>query len=786
MGKKVYLPDTLFKDMALYPFRMKLSEVESQVIQEPSFIGNCYIMAPLYALLRHNEKAFHNLITDDQEHNRVTVHLNYKGEPYDIEMDRTYITDSRADFRSCSKDVNLIIKALLISGLAMPGIVSDTLYDAGDDAKRFSRLIKFSQKTNDGGNPISIMSAFSRNMDTTPNLKYQKSLADKVENSLDDIEDALLDKFDEWTRSPDKVVILSLLTVTNHAVTLTGVDKKRKTITYYDQLVRKDIVVPLKNMLPDNFRTDLERGRLDQFTCFEVDPDNCQPKKCETVSISEVRQALRNKKKVKTEEAVISRLIEKFGYSFNEAWKSYTKENPEKMVSIVNKVLSDNGLSWEKWNNSYKLEGMLDAVKFSEAFAEEYQNRKDIMNGIKAILQSDPETKKDPEELGIIDPQRIKQLNDLWDRIHQAPELQLDRTQAAKAFTNLFRIFRNFNITAPDAESEDQQFPMDTRSTELFLQKAELAKKWMDGFLEAFENNNYLTAEDFNNTPLGHSIKEEASRIPIKTEPPKDVQNAAPDDIQPPVNEVPAAPGDIQPPVNEVPAAPDDIQPPVNEVPIPVAVEPAPIDDGGKMLNGDSLVSGYVKLLVASDATNSSARWSAVLAAVSRIANAQHNHEDVYALDFQRAYKFCRIYLDNHTGGSNRQDEIGGQWTERGRLRKAAVVNYLKILEELGKKQPDINVHKAYEKWCHETEQAEFIPLDFDKLESSLVSNMDKKIKSELDGYPNKTKAYAELNKKTKLKLKEIKAKKQEDTAKKTRTKNITSAEKEPHAIKKL
>ena len=500
MGKKtIYFSDKM-SDLGTRKYTDNPANVNSYVKQNARGIATCYILAPLYGLIRHNKAAFKKLITDDPKRNRVTVHLNYKGAPYDIEMDRSYIEDAKADFCDCSLDVALVVKALLLSGLAKPNEITDYYYEHSVPQ---GHKMHFSFATHNGGNPLDVMAAFG-NMNPSSDLSFQKSLTEKAQTSINEISDDLLAKLDEWIKANDKVVTLSIFANTNHAVALTGVDREQKTITYYDQMTQQEHTMSLDHLLSKE-KPSAAEPRLDQIICFDVDKHSCQTKGYETVGITSIRQALKNKAVQLDEKAVTDRLIQKFSNLFNEAWHDYARNNPAEMTSIVKDVLSSANLDWKKWNNKYALETMLDAGKNEAAYKKEYSDKQEIFKGIRKHLQENPETRKTPQDLGIIDAEKFDRLNNnflAWEE----PENKIPLRRSYDLYRDLYGIFKDFGLKDPNAENEDQQFPETTRTIKNFRSQLALIQEWKNSFSEAFAKDNTLSAEDFNETPEGKAI----------------------------------------------------------------------------------------------------------------------------------------------------------------------------------------------------------------------------------------------------------------------------------------
>ncbi len=111
--------------------------------------------------------------------------------------------------------------------------------------------------------------------------------------------------------------------------------------------------------------------------------------------------------------------------------------------------------------------------------------------------------------------------------------------------------------------------------------------------------------------------------------------------------------------------------------------------------------------------------FNSVLDAVNAYSNVSSKNECECARDL---YKACREYLNAHTGGDgSAQDEIGGQGTQTGRVRKAAVVKILEIMEFRASRNGGYNEFDAakssyetfymdkYKKW--ETPELDFLAL---------------------------------------------------------------------------
>ncbi len=116
-------------------------------------------------------------------------------------------------------------------------------------------------------------------------------------------------------------------------------------------------------------------------------------------------------------------------------------------------------------------------------------------------------------------------------------------------------------------------------------------------------------------------------------------------------------------------------------------------------------------------------------------------------------YKACREYLHAHTDNGVSQEEIGGQGTQTGRVRKAAVVRLLEVMEQRAKNERKefVDAMESYSQYFRDHNSNIVCPeLDFDMLKRSLAEHS----KAEIGG-DNKDlskeqltdmQAYAELN----------------------------------------
>ncbi len=120
-------------------------------------------------------------------------------------------------------------------------------------------------------------------------------------------------------------------------------------------------------------------------------------------------------------------------------------------------------------------------------------------------------------------------------------------------------------------------------------------------------------------------------------------------------------------------------------------------------------------------------------------------------------YRACREYLNAHTGDGYAQEEIGGQGTDTGRLRKQAVVKLLEVMEKKAQRQPEFEAakesYKAYYEQKHNDRKCP--ELELSALKASLARNSRAEVRANYDrqndwiavsgvGLTDK-KAYAEL-----------------------------------------
>ena len=123
--------------------------------------------------------------------------------------------------------------------------------------------------------------------------------------------------------------------------------------------------------------------------------------------------------------------------------------------------------------------------------------------------------------------------------------------------------------------------------------------------------------------------------------------------------------------------------------------------------------------------------FEAIQTALRGYKKATDNNRNIWAQD---VYKACRIYLDKHTDNGQRQEDIGGQNQAGGRLRKQAVINILRILDEKSESETEYNapyraIRGEYEAYCRD-KKIPAIKLDYGALEGSLAKETCKAVRN--------------------------------------------------------
>lgn len=109
----------------------------------------------------------------------------------------------------------------------------------------------------------------------------------------------------------------------------------------------------------------------------------------------------------------------------------------------------------------------------------------------------------------------------------------------------------------------------------------------------------------------------------------------------------------------------------------------------------------------------------------------------------RQLYSACRVYMDKHTDNSRTQENIGGQKTIGGRLRKQAIVQILRIMSEQQDNPLFADLESVYQNVCQQ-ENRNMVPLELDGMENSLASGSKAAMPRDRR-YSPREKAYAEL-----------------------------------------
>ena len=109
----------------------------------------------------------------------------------------------------------------------------------------------------------------------------------------------------------------------------------------------------------------------------------------------------------------------------------------------------------------------------------------------------------------------------------------------------------------------------------------------------------------------------------------------------------------------------------------------------------------------------------------------------------RQLYSACRVYMDKHTDNSRTQENIGGQKTIGGRLRKQAIVQILRVMSEQQDDPLFADLESVYQNVCQQ-ENRNMVPLELDGMENSLAAGSKAAMPRDRR-YSPREKAYAEL-----------------------------------------
>ncbi len=98
-------------------------------------------------------------------------------------------------------------------------------------------------------------------------------------------------------------------------------------------------------------------------------------------------------------------------------------------------------------------------------------------------------------------------------------------------------------------------------------------------------------------------------------------------------------------------------------------------------------------------------------------------------------YRACREYMNAHTDDGYAQEEIGGQGTDTGRLRKQAVVKLLEVMENKAQSQPEFEAAKeSYKAYYEQKHIGRVCPkLELGALKASLARNSKAEVRVNYD-----------------------------------------------------
>ena len=337
-------------------------------------------------------------------------------------------------------------------------------------------------------------------------------------------------------------------------------------------------------------------------------------------------------------------------------------------------------------------------------------------------------------------------------------------------YNDLFKLYDGFQINRNEegdlADNAEELFPKDTRSPEDFIEKVEKAWGFFQVYLnecetdgmykgnkEQFYQSVYLSGYNYHKTKHVERQNEKARNRKRKLENKNQKEEPEAENLGEEVKqEIP-----VEAPQNE--NNENDLQ---NEILVkeqkneifeedPKHEIIAENDDKKEIPNVEDKMQSFrqamIMCTVAARAgvfySGHKAEWNAVVDAVGKCAKEEITNQNAIEL-----YKACRIYLDQHTDFSNRQNDIGGQHYLGGRLRKAAVVQLLKNLENNCKAEmlEFKDITKGYKRWC-ERKVHEFKSLEIENLEASLASKIAPDVAREYAGKSVTEKAYSELTK---------------------------------------
>ena len=778
MGRKAYFPDKIFnKDL----FEIKecteaISDIKSNVVQSGGLGGSCFILAPLYAILqKRGQQVFKNFITDDADDKKVVVHFFFEGEPYDVVVDKSTI--NIADFKRSSADINMIIKAYIASGLRTSQVTEDRYKQAQYDESTEQYKQEYNEKLIDylldipnGGDPTVFMQVLG--LDISDN-KGQEFMTDALNNITDifRLENELLYRLKKQCEDKDTIVCLGIDKGTAngpypHAVTLTNVNVEERTITYYDQETErgtasgKTVTVPIANLMS---RDKEPKVVLNQIFAYKLEAGGCRPVEYDAIDVDNIRRVINEKNEPIYDDKPYEKLVNKFKYYckdkndpiYNELAK-LAEDDKKGMTYIIKNVVGQTRI---KWNNVYEFNKVLNASSVDPAQKEDYDKQQQILEAVlpeakklyfqknivkqfkdKIIKGNDELTafaKKYPKDVDktINDALRHRKiLNKTPDEIEKIlGSSYKDDNNYSKEFQKVYGTVAELHATKVAPDIFIKYIKKKYQGEKFALADQVLGEQFRKSVVKIWEANNEITWNNADEIKAAISYVEKNNEV------------SSIDDNYKKYHEISTILKQI---------IFDAKRLTINEL-----ESGTPAYSAMHKLNfkGEPLAFAYAQILVAESmmvpTSINSAKWDAVVEATRNIMRVVNNGESVTNEMRQEAYKACRIYLDSHTANGTRQDDIDGQHFEGGRLRKAAVVYYLKEMMDYAGLEGFANLDKTYNEYC-KANHYEPQKLKFDKLEESLGVNVPKHIKKHYHGENSNTwYAYKELNEITNNKI---------------------------------
>lgn len=771
MGRKAYFPDTMFnnKEIKTTACTTPISTIESNSVQNQRKGGSCYILAPFKALLlKKGPDALKKIITDDEhDKNKAIVHFYYKGEPYDITIDKTVIDHNTFhDFSDSSDDIRMIIKAFILAGF-VNGADSfiDNLYDSAkydESTNTYKTEYKLNSISKsafpNGGDLNEIMQLLSPGLRNTD----QQFISDTSEaiNSQKDLEDALLNKLNELRQDTDTIVCLGIYMKNSHfvhAVTFTDVDLDKRQIISFDQKLRGGRII--KDDL-DELLSPTNELQLNNIYSYKLDKTSGEPTAYSQIDIKELQNVITDKKKTVTEEFVINSLREKFGFYCEDNNYKHLKQFAKDFPQQVNELIKVSARNHKiVCNNSYELNKYILAKSKDAAAKDTYTKLQSMFDDVLANVKN-----MYPELMAsrLFREKLSSDYKDEWKTFIDGHASEVEKLirdvmrnnkYSWKDADDINKVIHAANTAEQKASYTKQQTIMNDalkgikklymQSNRISLLKAE--------FDEKFKGTSWRSYTDINKEAFQARIFNILESGKYSWNDKDEFDNMF------------SAEGDDPSQRDAYQTQQTILKSMMLEAKELYDENHAAFSSSIKLLNpkGEPLAYAYAKLVTAHSmkvpTSIISTKWNAVMKVTSDITDCVNAGKPVTADLRQQAYNACRIYLDEHTDYSRRQDSIDGQHFLGGRLRKAAVVNYLKEMCECKCLEGFDNLENLYKQHC-KAKKIEYKQLNFNCLEKSLASHMPPRIKSD-KGYLSVTdKAYAELNTETSRKLKQWQA----------------------------